>query len=78
MDDPGALGFALSSEGGAGAGSVRRTATVHGITVETDEQVRLVRAYLSFLPAAKPPGPRTVRVVRVVGVRDWDPTPNRK
>ncbi len=48
MDDPGALGFALSSEGGAGAGSVRRTATVHGITVETDEQVRLVRSLLSF------------------------------
>ncbi len=27
-----------------------------------------------FLPAAKPSGPRTVRVVGVMGGRDWDPT----
>ncbi len=30
-----------------------------------------------FLPAAKPSGPRTVRVVGVGGGRDWDPTPKR-
>ncbi len=30
-----------------------------------------------FLPAAKPSGPRMVRVVGVVGGRDWDPTPKR-
>ena len=31
----------------------------------------------TFLPAAKPSGPRTVRVVGLVGGRDSDPTPMR-